>query len=226
MLAEQGLNAADAAERLARHGPNALPAGARRTWLAIASEAAREPTFVLLLIGGVLYLLLGELREGVLMFSLVTAVMGITLYQEGKTERALEALRELSSPTAVVVRDGRQLAIDSRQLVPGDLCLVREGDRVPADGILVSGNDVLADESLLTGESEPVRKQATGIVPLTAPRPGGQDLAFLYAGTMLLQGHGLLRVTATGAAGEIGKIGAALAQLTPERSPWSGRSGA
>jgi Ca2+-transporting ATPase len=217
--ADQGLSAAEAVERLARHGPNALPAGAQRTWLSIAAEAAREPTFVLLLIGGVLYLLLGELREGALMFSLVVAALGITLYQEGKTERALAALRELSSPGAVVVRDGNHLAVDSRQVVPGDLCVVREGDRVPADGILVSATDVLADESLLTGESEPVRKQPAGDVPPTAARPGGQGLPFLYSGTMVVQGHGLLRVLATGAESEIGKIGAALAQLPPQRSP-------
>jgi Ca2+-transporting ATPase len=217
--AEQGLSAAEAANRLARHGPNALPAGARRTWLSIAAEAAREPTFVMLLVGGVLYLLLGELREGVLMFSLVMAALGITLYQEGKTERALAALRELSSPGAVVVRDGRHLAIDSRQVVPGDMCVVREGDRVPADGVLVLATEVLADESLLTGESEPVRKQPARDLPRAAARPGGQDLPFLYSGTMVVQGHGLLRVLATGAGSEIGKIGVALAQLPPQRSP-------
>jgi Ca2+-transporting ATPase len=217
--AEQGLSATEAAERLAAGGPNALPTGVRRTWPAIAFEAAREPTFILLLVGGVLYLALGELREGVLMFSLVLAVLGITLYQEGQTERVLAALRELGSPGAVVVRDGHRLSIDSRQVVPGDLCVVREGDRVPADGILVVAIDVLADESLLTGESEPVRKQAAEVVRSTAARPGGQDLPFLYSGTMVVQGHGLLRVIATGAGSEIGRIGTALAQLAPERSP-------
>jgi Ca2+-transporting ATPase len=218
--AEQGLSATDAAERLAQEGPNALPAAMRRSWRSLIWEAVREPMFLLLLVGGALYLLLGELREGTLMFSLVLATFGITLYQEGKTERALAALRELNSPGAVVVRDGRRVAIDSRQLVRGDLCVVSEGDRVPADGILVSGVDVLADESLLTGESEPVRKQAASPgTPVPLARPGGHDLPLLFSGTMLVRGHGLLRVTATGAASEIGQIGSALAQLPPQRSP-------
>jgi Ca2+-transporting ATPase len=217
--AERGLTAVEAGERLAAGGPNALPTGARRTWPSIAFEAAREPTFVLLLVGGALYLVLGELREGVLMFSLVLAALGITLYQEGQTEAALAALRELGSPVAVVVRDGRTVSIDSREVVPGDLCVVREGDRVPADGILVLAIDVLADESLLTGESEPVRKQAAEVVPATVVGPGGQDLPFLYSGTMVVRGHGLLRVMATGAASEVGRIGSALAKMAPERSP-------
>jgi Ca2+-transporting ATPase len=105
-----------------------VPAGAQRTWLSIALGAAREPTFILLLVRGVLYLLLGQLREGMLMFSLAMAALGITLYQKGKTERALAGLRELSTPGAVVVRDGRHLSIDSRQVVRGDQCVVREGD--------------------------------------------------------------------------------------------------
>jgi Ca2+-transporting ATPase len=218
--AEQGLSAAQAAERLARDGLNALPAGVRRNWRSLIWDAAREPMFLLLLIGGALYLLLGELREGMLMFSLVLATLGITLYQEGKTERALAALRELNSPGAVVVRDGQRIAIDSRQVVRGDLCVVSEGDRVPADGILVSGVDVLADESLLTGESEPVRKLAAepGAPPPVA-RPGGHDLPLMFSGTMLVRGHGLLRVTSVGAVSEIGRIGSALAQLPPQRSP-------
>lgn len=217
---EQGLSRAQAAERLASDGPNALPASARPTWLSLAWQAAREPMFVLLLVGGALYLLLGELREGVLMFSLVLATLGITLYQEGKTERGLAALRALSSPGALVVRDGQHQAIDSREVVRGDLCVVREGDRVPADGILLSAANLLADESLLTGEAEPVRKQAAPAgVPPSAARTGGHDLPFLYSGTMVTQGHGLLRVTAIGAASEVGRIGAALAQLPPQRSP-------
>jgi Ca2+-transporting ATPase len=214
-----GLSTAQAAERLAREGPNSLPEGHRRTLVAIAWEAAHDPMFVLLLIGGLLYLLLGDLREGLLMFSLVLAALGITLYQEGKTEHALAALRELSSPRALVLRNGQPLPLDSRDVVRGDLCVLREGDRVPADGILVEGAGVEVDESLLTGESEAVRKAPSPHTDGEAPAPGGHDLPYLYAGTMLVQGHGLLRVTATGAASAIGRIGAALGELVPGRSP-------
>jgi P-type Ca2+ transporter type 2C len=213
------LSAPEAAARRAREGPNALPEPQRRTLRHIAWEVAREPMFVLLLAGGLLYLLLGDLREGVLMFSLVVAALGITLYQEGKTEHALAALRELSSPRASVLRDGHPTSVDSREVVRGDLCLVREGDRVPADGVLFAGSDVLADESLLTGESEPVRKLATAELPAAMPRPGGKETPYLYSGTLLLQGHGLLRVLAIGAASQVGRIGAALGTAIPERSP-------
>jgi Ca2+-transporting ATPase len=216
---EAGLSSAEAAQRLSRNGLNALPGGRSRNLLAIAWQAAREPMFMLLLGCAVLYLLLGDVREGLLMLSLVVAALGITLYQEGKTEHALAALRELSSPQAVVFRDGAPVSIDCRQVVSGDLCLVREGDRVPADGVLVDGAGVLVDESLLTGESVPVRKVcAAAEAPLPAV-PGGDDQPFLYSGTLLVQGHGLLRIIGTGGATAIGRIGAALGQLVPGHSP-------
>jgi Ca2+-transporting ATPase len=217
--AEAGLSSAEAVLRLSRDGPNALPAARSRNLLAIAWQAAREPMFMLLLGCAVLYLLLGDVREGLLMFSLVVAALGITLYQEGKTEHALAALRELSSPQAVVFRDGVPVPIDCRQVVSGDLCLVREGDRVPADGVLVDGTGVLVDESLLTGESVPVRKACASADAPPPPAPGGDDQPFLYSGTLLLQGHGLLRIIRTGGATAIGRIGAALDQLAPGRSP-------
>ncbi|HWJ95942.1 MAG TPA: HAD-IC family P-type ATPase, partial [Telluria sp.] len=218
--ADDGLSTAEAARRLAADGPNALPTAKRRTWLRIIADAAHEPMFVLLFAGGGLYLLLGELSEGVLLFSLVLATLGLSLYQEGKTEKALAALRELSSPRAQVMRDGEARTIDSREVVCGDLCVVREGDRVPADGYLVSANGVEADESLLTGESDAVRKLAASGGAAPEPvRPGGHDLPFLYGGTTLVQGHGLLRVTATGTASAIGRIGAALQEIAPGRTP-------
>lgn len=216
----RGLDAEEAARRLASGGPNALPTARRRGWLRIIADAAHEPMFVLLFAGGLLYLLLGELGEGLLLFSLVLATLGLSLYQEGKTEKALAALRELSSPRAEVVRDGAAQFIDSREVVRGDLCVVREGGRVPADGFLVAANGVEADESLLTGEADAVRKLAAAPGPDPDPvRPGGHDQPFLYGGTTLVQGHGLLRVTATGAASAIGRIGAALQEITPGRTP-------
>jgi Ca2+-transporting ATPase len=216
---EQGLSTAEARRRLERDGPNSLPDTGARTLLAIAREAAREPMFVLLLLAAALYLMLGDLREGAMMLALVLVALGITLYQEGRTERALAALRSLSVPRALVLRDGAPRPLDSFEVVSGDLCVLREGDRIPADGVLVDGVGVLVDESLLTGESVPVGKAVSSTPPAPPAAPGGEATPFLYSGTMLVQGHGLLRVTGTGAASAIGRIGATLGQLRPERSP-------
>lgn len=213
-----GLRAAEAAARLATYGPNTLSDDGRRTWRHIAADAAREPMFLLLVAAGSLYLLLGDLLEGVFLFLMVLVTIGMTLYQEGKTERALDALRELGSPRALVLRDGAPVHVDSRTVVPGDILVVSEGDRVAADGILLEGTEVEADESLLTGESLPVRK-LPGMLAEPKPRPGGDDTAALYSGTLLVHGHGLVLVTATGPQTEIGRIGSALARIKPERSP-------
>lgn len=214
-----GLGVEEAVQRLARDGPNVLPSAQRRTWRSIAWQAGREPMFVLLFAAGLLYLVLGDLHEGIMMFALVLATLGMTLYEEGKAERALEALRDLSTPRAIVVRDGDTLRIDSRDVVVGDLCLIGEGDRVPADGVLVAAEDVQADESLLTGESEPVRKQAGAPGSAAAGPPGGHDLAAVFSGTLVVRGHGIMRVSATGAKTAIGSIGKSLASLAPQRSP-------
>ena len=188
----------------------------------IVWEAAHEPMFILLFAAGLLYLILGEPHEGLFLFAMVLLMVGLTLYQEGKTERALEALRDISSPRAWVMRDGQRQQIDSREVVAGDLIVLSEGDRVPADGILISGSDMQVDESLLTGESVPVRKIAGADIDAAdvAPaRPGGDDLPFVYSGTLVVQGHGMLRVTGTGPRSEIGRIGSALQELKSEASP-------
>jgi len=216
--AESGLSAADAAQRLRAEGPNALPGGRRRTWLAIVWETSREPMFLLLLAAGTLYLVFGELQEGLILFGFVLVTLGLTLYQEGKTERAIEALRDLTSPRALVIRDGSPQRVAGREVVRGDLLVLAEGDRVPADGILVAGSNLQVDESLLTGEPVPVSK-LTATAELPTARPGGDDLPFVYSGTLVVAGQGRARVLATGAKSEIGRIGTALGTLATERSP-------
>ena len=213
-----GLRAEQAAQRLIADGPNALPGGQRRTLLKIVRETAREPMFLLLLAAGTLYLVFGELQEGLILFGFVLVTLGLTLYQEGKTERAIEALRDLTSPRALVIRDGQPQRIAGREVVRGDLVMLAEGDRVPADGVLIAGSNLQVDESLLTGEAVPARKlSAAGD---TAPaRPGGDDTPFVYSGTLVVAGQGTARVTATGARSEIGRIGTALGVLETERSP-------
>jgi Ca2+-transporting ATPase len=215
---EKGLSSGEAAARLKRDGYNELPSAKPRSLLAIALEVLREPMFLLLISAAAIYLVLGDLREALVLFASVFVVMGITLYQERKTERALEALRDLSSPRALVVRDGEAKRIAGREVVQGDVLLVKEGDRVPADAVLLACSDLSADESLLTGESVPVAKRA-GDAGASPPPPGGDDLPFVYSGTLLTQGHGTAQVLATGVRTEIGKIGRALERLESEPSP-------
>src|SRR5262245_60896371 len=157
----EGLSEQEAAARLKAEGFNELPSGRRRHFLASVLGVGGEPMFLLLVGCGTLYLVLGSVQEALLLLGFVFVVMGIELYQERKTERALEALRDLSSPRALVVRDGHPRRIPGREVVRGDLVVLAEGDRVPADGVLLRCANLAADESLLTGESVPVRKVAS-----------------------------------------------------------------
>ena len=208
----QGLNSAEAADLLKADGYNELPSSKPRGLHLIILEVFREPMFLLLVAGGAIYLLLGDLNEAILLLASVLVILGITFYQERKTERALEALRDLSSPRAVVVRDGEEKRIPGREVVSGDLMLLKEGDRVPADAFVLSAHDLSVDESLLTGESVPVRKAKwDGSGPFE--RPGGEDLPFVFSGTLIVQGSGSAKVHATGLKTEMGKIGRALESL-------------
>jgi P-type Ca2+ transporter type 2C len=210
-----GLSQPEVAQRLAADGYNELPSKRRRDTLAIALEVLREPMFVLLVAAGTIYLLLGDRQEAMVLLASVLVVFGITLYQERKTERALEALRDLSSPRALVVRDGVKQRIAGREVVHGDVLILKEGDRVPADAVLLDCHDLKADESLLTGESVPVTKMPwDGAAQIG--RAGGDDLPFVYSGTMLVQGNGIAETLATGPRTEIGKIGRALQTIEQE----------
>ena len=225
---EAGLSSSQAARRLVEDGPNALPGAQRRSLLSIAGETVREPMFLLLLAAGTLYLVFGDLQEGLTLLGFVVITLGLTLFQEGKTERAIEALRDLTSPRALVMRDGQPQRIAGRDVVRGDLLKLSEGDRVPADGLLVLADGVRADESLLTGEAVPVGKRTATPGELAASAdagdkasvpPGGDDLPHVYAGTLIVQGQAMARVTATGAHSQIGRIGTALGKVEHERSP-------
>ncbi len=211
----QGLTEQEAFERLAQDGYNELPSSKKRSFFHLLWEIIREPMFMLLIVCGGLYLALGDPEEALMLLGFVFVIIGITVYQEQKTERALEALRDLSSPRALVIRDGAQKRIAGREVVRDDIVLIAEGDRVPADATLLTGNNLSVDESLLTGESIPVRKNAwDGQQEMV--RPGGDDLPFIYSGTLVVKGQGIARVHATGSRTEIGKIGKALLILESE----------
>ncbi len=202
----QGLSNQEACERLRSEGYNEIPGSKRRSIISIVQDVLREPMFILLGVCASIYFLLGDTQEALMLAGFVTIVMGITIYQERKTERALEALRDLSSPRALVVRGGEEKRVAGREVVRGDIVLLNEGDRIPADSLLLTSSHLLVDESLLTGESMPVRKVPWDGVTMKNI-PGGEDLPFLYSGTLIVQGQGIAQVSATGVHTELGKLG-------------------
>ena len=211
-----GLSSAEAAARFRTFGPNELPNPERRNFARIVFDVVRQPMFGLLLGGGVVYLLLGEPIDAIVLGLFGTLSVTISIVQEARSERVLQSLRSLASPRALVVRDGERRRIAGRDVVPGDIMILVEGDRVPADAILLEGDDLLADESLLTGESVPVRKKASA-GDVSWGVAGGDDQPFAFAGTLIARGAGTGRVVATGLRSEMGKIGQALQSITLEQ---------
>jgi Ca2+-transporting ATPase len=211
----KGLSQKEASEILQKEGYNQLPSSKPKSVFKIALGVVKEPMFLLLVACGTLYLILGDLQEGLMLLSFVFVVMGIEFYQEKKTEKALDALKDLASPRALVIRDGEATRISGKEVVKGDIVVLQEGDRVPADALVLKNNNLLADESLLTGESMPVRKRERREGDIIF-MPGGDDLPVVYSGSMIVQGNGLVKVTATALNTEIGKIGKALESVTEE----------
>jgi P-type Ca2+ transporter type 2C len=202
-----GLTGAEARARLEQEGFNELPSQGRRAWWRIAMDVMREPMFSLLIAAAVIYAVIGDSAEALVLLAFATISVSIAVVQQGRSERALDSLRDLASPRALVLRDGHRQRIPGREVVRGDVVLFAEGDRLPADGRILAGEGIEADESLLTGESLPVRKQA-----------GAADVAAgeLHGGTLITRGSGTLVVTATGVASAIGRIGQSLATLEQE----------
>jgi P-type Ca2+ transporter type 2C len=211
----KGLSETEAAKRLKEEGFNELPSAKKRNVFRIGIDVIREPMFLLLIACGIIYLFLGDVREALILLVFVFVIIGITFYQERKTERTLEALRDLSSPRALVVRDGIERRIVGREVVRGDTLILNEGDRVPADAILISCLDFSVDESLLTGESVSVRKCA-GDALEQMTRPGGEDLPYVFSGTLVVKGQGIAVVKQIGLDTEMGKIGKTLQSLETE----------
>lgn len=211
------LTQAEAQKRLSAEGYNELPSSKPRSVFAIALEVVKEPMFILLITCSIIYFTLGDMGEAVLLMSSIAVIMIITFYQERKTERALEALKDLSSPRALVIRDGQPQRISGREVARGDIVILSEGDRVPADCVILDTGSFSVNESLLTGESVSVRKTVwDGILEIG--RPGGDDLPFTYSGTLVTQGRAVGMVKNTGLNTEMGKIGKSLQILRPEKT--------
>jgi Ca2+-transporting ATPase len=213
-----GLTSAEAERLLHAFGPNVVPDAGHHGIFSLVLGVLREPMFLLLVVAAGLYLVLGDFVEGAFLSVFAVFDIALVVFQERRTERALEALRDLSAPHAVVIRDGRDQKIPGKDLVPGDLFRLIEGDRVAADALVVACSGLQADESLLTGESVPVRKAASDVRP-AASHPGGDDLPLVYSGTLVVSGQGLARVLDTGSNTQIGKIGASLRSIKPDLSP-------
>lgn len=210
----KGLSETEAAARLARFGPNLIRQPRSRTLPHIIRDTLREPMFLLLLGAAALYLLIGDLAEGLFLSGGAILALALVIVQEARSEQALRALNALAEPKARVLREGRIRWLPARELVPGDLVLLSEGVRVPVDAILVDGDALQLDESTLTGESAPVAKKPD---PGPAPglsQPGDELSASLFAATLVVRGNGIARVERTGSHTEVGRIGVRLGMIS------------
>jgi len=210
-----GLSEEQAKQKLGKEGFNELPSSKPKGIFHIIFSVVKEPMFLLLVACGTLYLLLGDVQEGLMLLGFVFVIMGIEFYQEKKTEKALDALKDLASPRALVIRNGIEKRIPGKEVVTDDIVVLQEGDRVPADAHVLSCINLMADESLLTGESVPVRKREGKEGDLNNS-PGGDDIPYVYSGSMIVQGNGIVKIVATGMKTEIGKIGKALESVKEE----------
>ena len=212
-----GLTNEEVQRRIREDGYNELPSQKKQSGFSILLKVLSEPMLLLLMGSGGIYLFLGEVKDALMLLLFVFVVIGITFYQEIKTEKTLEALRDLSSPRALVIRDGKQMRIAGREVVRGDIVVMREGDRVPADAVVLSCENLAIDEALLTGESMPVRKTDWD-GKMKIARPGGDDLPFIYSGSLVISGQGVVQVMETGFNTEIGKIGKSLEGIKEENT--------
>ncbi len=214
----QGLDEAEALARLAREGPNILEERDSGGMLQIARGTLREPMFLFLLAAAILYLVLGDLAEGLFLTGGAIVSIALVVVQEMRSQRALAALQALAEPHARVVRGGVERRIAARDLVRGDVVILAEGERVPVDGELVSGDVLTVDESMLTGESVPVEKVLASEVRAAKPLADGEEqgTSLLFAGTLMVRGHGMIRALRTGRATRIGQIGKLLATIGDE----------
>jgi len=216
MLRITGLSQINANRLLKSDGFNEIPSQKPQSIFHLIIKVISEPMILLLLMTGTIYLFLGEPRDSLVLFISIFVVIGITLYQERKTEKALQALKDLSSPRALIIRDGVQKRIAGREVVVGDVIVLQEGDRVPADGVVLESQNLYLDESLLTGESLPVHKHDWD--GKTEYQTGGDNSAYVFSGTLIAQGSGMAQVTKIGLATEMGKIGKTLQTITDSDS--------
>ena len=215
--AEKGLSADEAGARLRQYGPNELEQAHRVSAWAVLAAQFKNLLIVILLIAVLLSVFLGHVIEAVAIGLIVLFAALLGFYQEYRAERALAALQQMAAPTAAVLRDGEELNIPARDVVPGDIVYLRVGDKIPADGRLIETVNLQVDEAPLTGESVPVEKQTTALLegePAVADRTN-----MVYAGTIVTYGRGRAVVVTTAMATEFGRIAESLQAVTSPRTP-------
>lgn len=205
-------------ERIARDGYNELPSAKKKNIFGVIREVIKEPMLLLLIACGTLYLFLWDIQEAIILLSSIVFIIGIAIYQENKTENALQALKDLSSPRALVIRNGEQIRVAGKEVVKDDIIIMNEWDKISADCLILRSRNCSVDESLLTGESVPVRKSASEKIDYEHMRPGWDDLPFVFSGTMMVQGQCVVKVLSTGIHTEMGRIGKALTNITSEKT--------
>jgi Ca2+-transporting ATPase len=212
-----GLNGAEAARRLQEYDPNELQAHHRITPWAIFLRQFKNVLIVILLVATALSVSLGENAEATAIALIVLFAVLLGFFQEYRGERALEALRRMAAPTAAVLRDGEELVIAAREIVPGDIILLRSGDKVPADARLIEAVNLQIEEASLTGESLPIEKQTAALEGAEPPVSDRNNMA--YAGTSVSYGRGRAVVVATGMSTEFGKTAELLEAVETSRTP-------
>ena len=198
-----GLSSIEAQALLVKYGENSIDKAREKSLYSTAIELLKEPMLLLLIAAGAISLALAELVDGILLLFTIFIILGITIYQTQKTEKALKALSELTMPLAIVIRDGLEIRIPSKNIVPGDVVILREGDRISADAKLTVATSFHVDESLLTGESLPISKNIGDVV---------------FTGSLVVRGHGKAEVFATGPNTQLGKIGKSLTGIREEKT--------
>lgn len=217
-----GLTTAEAERRQTLYGKNELVPRKKQSFIGKALRTLTQPMFLLLLIAATVYFLLGEARDGAIMLIFVVGIISIDVIQEWRTDKTLNALRDLSAPHITVIRDGQETRIASADLVPGDVMLLTEGVKIPADGVILKCSDFCVDESTLTGEAEGVWKYPEGAVE----REGYWRKDYCYAGTLVIQGTAYVLVDTIGRATEYGKIGINVAEAPEKPTPLQQQTGA
>ena len=217
-----GLSSAEAKRLQDEYGKNELIAQKKESFIKKLIHIILEPMFLLLIVAAVIYFILGEPRDGAIMLIFVVGIISIDVIQEWKTDKTLNALKDLSAPHAKVIRDGVEITIASSDLVPGDLMIIQEGVKIPADGVVIKCNDLCVDESSLTGEAEGVWKVTSDNI-VSTDSYWRKD--YCYAGTLVTQGTASVLVDKIGANTEYGKIGANIASAPNEDTPLQKQTG-
>jgi Ca2+-transporting ATPase len=217
-----GLTSAEAKRLQQHYGKNEMTPQKKESFFYKTLHIICEPMFLLLLVAAVIYFILGEPRDGAIMLIFVVGIISIDVIQEWKTDKTLNALKDLSAPQITVIRDGKETVISSTELVPGDLMLIYEGVKIPADGLVVKCNDLCVEEASLTGEAEGVWKVAS---ENAVPSDDYWRKDYCYAGTLVTQGTGTILVDKIGAETEYGKIGLNVAAAPEESTPLQKQTG-